>query len=37
MIGAAAVAVLLALAWFQGGETSLRPITEPIQLPEPPQ
>jgi hypothetical protein len=31
--GAAAV-VLLALAWFDGGEKALRPIAEPVTLPE---
>jgi len=26
--------VLLALAWFDGGEEPLRPIAEPVALPE---
>lgn len=37
VIGGAFCALLLALAWFQGGETPLRPIVEPVQLPEQPQ
>ncbi len=28
------VAGLLALAWFDGGEEALRPIAEPVVLPE---
>lgn len=27
-------AILLALAWFDGGEEPLRPIAEPVALPE---
>jgi len=35
MIGLAVVvpAILLALAWFDGGEKALRPIAEPVTLP----
>ena len=29
-----AVAALLALAWFDGGEEPLHPIAEPVSLPE---
>ena len=29
-----ALAALLLLAWFDGGEKPLRPIAEPVQLPE---
>lgn len=29
--------LLLALAWFDGGEEALRPIAEPVALPEQPQ
>ena len=33
-LGAALVAGLLALAWFDGGEKPLRPIAAPVALPE---
>jgi hypothetical protein len=33
-IGALAAIVVLALAWFDGGERALRPIAEPVALPE---
>ena len=35
MIGLAVMvpAILLALAWFDGGEKALRPIAEPVALP----
>lgn len=29
------IVLLLALAWFDGGEEPLRPIAEPVALPEP--
>lgn len=30
------MAALLVLAWAEGGETPLRPMAEPVQLPEQP-
>jgi ferric-dicitrate binding protein FerR (iron transport regulator) len=33
LIGAAVLAGLLVLAWFDGGEEPLRPITTPVALP----
>ena len=36
VVGALALG-LLALMWINGGETPLRPIAEPVQLPEQPQ
>ncbi len=33
-LAAAAVAALMAIAWANGGETSLRPIAQPVDLPE---
>jgi hypothetical protein len=34
VIGVGATLLLLALAWAEGGEQPLRPIAEPVQLPE---
>lgn len=36
LFAALAVAALLVLAWAEGGESPLRPIAEPVQLPEQP-
>lgn len=33
-IAGALVAIVLAYAWIDGGEESLRPIAEPVALPE---
>jgi hypothetical protein len=33
VLAAAALAALLALAWFDGGEKALRPIAEDVALP----
>jgi hypothetical protein len=36
LLAAIAIVGLLALAWAEGGERALRPIAEPVQLPEQP-
>lgn len=36
-IAGALVVLLLAYAWFDGGEEPLRPIAEPVEVPEPAQ
>jgi hypothetical protein len=33
-VAAVIAALLLALAWFDGGEEPVRPIAEPVDLPE---
>lgn len=34
VVGVLTPVLLLALAWFDGGETALRPIAQPVALPE---
>lgn len=33
-VGAAVLVIVLVLAWFDGGEKAMRPIAEPVALPE---
>ncbi len=33
-LGAMVLVILLALAWFDGGEEAMHPIAEPVALPE---